>query len=197
MKYMMDGSLTKRPEANLIGSSPTRSSPSILLYIFVKLLPFLGYFTALSVPNNPKLAAVCFALPLAFSFWLVKFRFGWSLVGIKWNLESGSIAFQSTPPPFCIYSFAFWAGSVASVCLWVWTFFAGIAGPRITPHIFSIVGLAVELLHCRIFMRGRSASATDAAQTARTAILDDSIRFAIVKEHAEDSDGGRKARLPM
>jgi hypothetical protein len=72
----MDASLTKRPESNLIGSSGTHSSPSILLYILIKLLPFLGYLAAFSVPNNLKLAVVCFILPLAFSIWLVKFRFG-------------------------------------------------------------------------------------------------------------------------
>jgi hypothetical protein len=188
----MEGSLTKRPESSLIGSSTTGSSPSILLYFFVKFLPFLGYFAAFSVPDSPKLAVICFTLPLAFSFWLVKFRFGWSLVGIKWDVKSGSIAFQSTPSPSCLYSFAFWAGFAASLCLWVAAFFASIAKGRISLHIFSIVGLAVEWLHCQIFVRGRRTVDTDAAHAQRAEILDDSIRFAIIKEHKGDSDDGGK-----
>jgi hypothetical protein len=184
----MDGSLTKRPESSLIGTSPARSPPSILLYIIVKLLPFLGYFAAFMVPNSPKLAVLSFGLPLAFSFWLVKFRFGWSLVGIKWDLESGSVAFESTAPPSCVYSFAFWGGFAASLCLWVAALISSAAGGRISLTIFAIIGLAVESAHCHIFMRGRGASDVEAARTARAAILDDSIRFAIVQEHKGGSD---------
>jgi hypothetical protein len=74
------------------------------------------------------------------------------------------------------------------------TFFASTATERLSLDIFSIIGLAVESAHCHIFIRGRGTANVEAAQTARTAILDDSIRFAIVKEDKADSDDGGTIR---
>jgi hypothetical protein len=192
----MDGSLTKKPESRLIGSSKTSRASSrchLSSYILAKILPFMGYCLCSVLP--PPAAIPVFLSALLFSFWIVKSRSGWSLIGIKWviqrNETGGLISFESEPDPFIpnvAISNTFWIGFFVSLVLWAAVLFVSAMERRLLLLAFSVVGFGAEGINLVIFIKGHAAAQREAAQIARSAIFDDSIKFAIITD--EKADGG-------
>lgn len=184
--------LRKKAEVTLIGEQvvPVVSNRmQIAVYVGVKLLPFLVYYIIQTYFANPDFAIVLFLAAQVAEFLVIKKKCGWSMVGISWRIEpeqNGSIVqFATKPAPYVPQvelANTFWMGFMVSIILWGIAFFAAFLQKRLSLVLLTIIGLLTQIANMTMFMKGQRAAQMEAANIARTAILDGSIQFALVED---------------
>lgn len=184
--------LRKKAEVTLIGEKlvpvvPTRMH--IAIYVGVKLLPFVAYYIIQTFFANPDFAIVLFLVAQVGEFWMVKKKCGWSMVGISWYIEPGQngtiLQFTTKPAPYVPQvelANTFWMGFMVSIILWGIAFFADLMQKRWSLLLLASIGLLTQICNMTMFMKGQSAAQREAANIARTGILDGSVQFALVEE---------------
>jgi hypothetical protein len=162
----------------------------------VKFVPFFAYYVISAFLKDANVSVTLFFLAQILEFWIVKNRSGWHLIGLTWFIEpddTGSIVqFAAKPAPF-VPSFslsnAFWIGYFTSLLLWGAIIFIDLVQRRLLLLMLSLIGFGFQAMNLIIFMKAHSATQKEAALIARTGIMDDSIRFAKVKDDQEESGG--------
>jgi hypothetical protein len=197
----MDG-LTKKPESHLIGSPKTAGPhPSALvLFAVAKSLPFLVVLLASTFAIGSRMTVVLFLGAVASTFWVIKGYCGWFMIGMKWFFggsdDDSIFSFEFEPPPY-IPSFtlsnAFWIGFIVALLLWVASMVVFLFTGRPMLLVFSILGFATDALNLWGFLKGSSRAQKESAQIARSAMLDDSVRFAIITDEHQSSEGAKEA----
>jgi hypothetical protein len=73
-----------------------------------------------------------------------------------------------------------------SLVLWAAVLFVSAMQRRLLLLAFSVAGLGADGLNLVVFIKGQAAAQREAAQIARSAIFDDSIKFAIITDEKGD-----------
>lgn len=175
---------------SLMGQTPSCTSKyPFLVFLLVKITPFLTYFFIFSFLQDPSISIVLFFISQSFEFYMIKNICGLELIGIKWYIEpnnDGSILqYYAKPAPYVpnyTLSNVFWIGFIASLILWIVTFFIDLFDRNIFHIFICILGLFSQFCNLLLFMRAHAATQKNDARVALSGLLDDSIKFNLVND---------------
>lgn len=190
--------LRKKPESSMIGArapSANEPRPSVGLYLFVKLAPFLTYLLCGNFVGDSNVVLVLFLVAAALEFWVVKGVCAWEMIGITWVVEpdndGGIVKYVSKPAPFVPFlaiANLFWIGASVSVVFWLIILVAGpiVATRRLLHFILALLGLSAQVINAVLLKNGHDQAQKETADIARSAMVDGSIEFALVRDEEED-----------
>lgn len=192
--------LRKKPESTVIGARPLSANeprPSVGLYVFVKLIPFVTYFVCGNFVGDSNVVLVLFVCAAALEFWVVKSVFAWEMIGITWVVEPDTagriVQYVSRPAPFVPFlalANFFWIGASASLALWLILLVAGpfVTTRRLLHLLLTLLGLGGQLVNVILLKNGHDQVQKETADIARSAMVDGSIEFALVRDDEEEED---------
>lgn len=192
--------LRKKPESTVIGARPPSANeprPSVGLYAFVKLIPFVTYFVCGNFVGDANVVLVLFVCAAALEFWVVKGVFAWEMIGIMWVVEpdssGGLVQYVSRPAPFVPFlalANFFWIGASVSLGLWLILLVAGpfVATRRMLHFLLALIGFAGQLVNMMLLKKGHDQVQKETADIARSAMVDGSIEFALVRDEEEEDE---------
>lgn len=181
---------------SLMGSKQSCTSKyPFLVFLLVKIAPFLAYFFIFSFLHDPSISVVLFFIAQCFEFLMIKNICGLDLIGIKWYVEpnnDGSILqYYAKPAPYVpnyTLSNVFWIGFIAAIILWIVTFFIDLFERSIFHIFICIFGLVAQGSNLLLFMRAHAATQKNAAKVALAGLLDDSVKFNLVNDDEKFSN---------
>jgi hypothetical protein len=185
---MDEFSVTETQTSSTFGPSRT----AFPFYFLVKLLPFAAYFGSAHWKVAPSLTLPTFLAAACIEFLVVKSHSGWAIVGLGWTVDpdlDGSIiqfSLRSTRfVPDVGLSNLFWLSFVAALIVWVAVGLVNLF--TLSRLAMAAVGIAMQITNLFAFMSAHAAAQKQAAEIARAAIRDDSVKFALVAEDTEES----------
>ena len=181
---------------SLIGSKQSCTSKyPFLIFLLVKITPFLTYFFIFSFLHDPSISIVLFFIAQCFEFLMIKNICGLDLIGIKWYIEPNNdgsfLQYYAKPAPYVpnyTLSNVFWIGFIAAIILWIVTFFIDLFERNIFHILICIIGLLTQASNLLFFMRAHAAIQKNAAQVALAGLLDDSVKFNLVNDDEKYSN---------
>lgn len=181
---------------SLIGTKQTCTSKyPFLVFLLVKIAPFLTYFFIFSFLHDPSVSVVLFFISQCFEFFMIKNVCGLDLIGIKWYVEPNNdgsfLQYYAKPAPYVpnyTLSNVFWIGFIAAIILWIVTFFIDLFERNIFHILICIIGLIAQGTNLLLFMRAHAATQKNAAKVALAGLLDDTVKFNLVNDDEKYSN---------